>query len=476
MALTQGLQQKQTQTLAMTSEIQQSLKMLQLSSLDLSEVIYNELDKNPLLMIDEGESVESGAKTQDYTSSDLTELSKNREIEDNKALDYQNDWSDVGSGGSRSFEDYDDEFDRTISGEKDLREYLLEQFYIDVESDFDRNIANYMIDFLDEAGYFAGNVSEIAENLGATEQEVEQVLSKLQKLEPSGIFARNLAECLKIQLAERDRLDPAMFTLVMNLEALALRKFDILMDLCGVDQEDLIDMVEEIKGLNPKPALGYAKKELTPGQPDIFIKRMEDGSFAVELNNAALPKVLVNKTYYQEVSEKVRDKEEKKYLKANLNSASFIVRALDQRANTMLKTASAIVKFQEDFFKHGVKYLKPLTLSQIATEIGMHESTISRVTSNKFMVTPRGSFEMKYFFTSGVSNSGGEVASTSVKETIKEIIDSEDRAKPLSDDEITKMLQKRGVKISRRTVMKYREAMGVPSSYDRKNSSVYLVG
>ena len=234
-------------------------------------------------------------------------------------------------------------------------------------------------------------------------------------------------------------------------------------------------MVFEIKALNPKPALGFVKRELTPGQPDVYVKQKEDGSFFVELNNAALPKVLVNKKYYQDVSLKLKDKQEKAFVKNNFNSANFLVKALDQRANTMVKTSAAIVKFQAEFFQYGIKYLKPLTLSQIAEEIGMHESTISRVTSNKFMVTPRGSFEMKYFFTSGVSNMGGEVASTSVKENIKEIIKEENRDKPMSDDAITLVLKKKGVNISRRTVMKYREALRIPSSYERKNSSFYTM-
>jgi RNA polymerase sigma-54 factor len=474
MALTQGLQQRQSQTLAMTAELQQSLKMLQLSSIDLSDLIYNELDNNPLLALDDGNSIEAGDFKRDDSSAELTELSKDRTIENNDSLDYSNeDWSDAGTGGSRNFEDYDYEFDRTIAGEKDLREQLIEQFFIDCEDSAKRSIGVHMMDFLDESGYFIGKTHDIAENLGVTEDEVKEVLGMLQKLEPVGVFARDLAECLKIQLAEKDRLDPAMFTLLMNLEALAMKKFDILQDLCGVDREDLIDMVSEIRALNPKPALGWAHKELTPSQPDVFVKKNDDGNFTVELNNAALPKVLVNKTYFQEVSSKVKDKEEKKYLKTNLQNANFIVRALDQRANTMIKTAAAIVKHQQEFFKYGIKYLKPLTLSQIAAEIEMHESTVSRVTSNKFMVTPRGSFEMKYFFTSGVSNMGGEVASTSVKESIKEIVAAEDNSKPLSDDEITKALQKKGVKISRRTVMKYREALKIPSSYDRKNLSLY---
>ncbi len=474
MALQQGLQQRQSQNMAMTAQLQQSLKMLQMSTMDLSEIINSELDRNPLLAVDNGESSEVSNASTDKSSSDLTELGGNRDSFDNDSLDYKNNWDDIGKGGDLKFENNSEyDLEDIISDEKDLRTSLIEQFYIDVADDYERHIGLVLLDYLDDAGYFNGDLEEISINLGCMQTDVEKVLGHLQKLEPSGIFARNLAECLQIQLEDKNRLDPCMFVLLKNLELLGMRKFDILQDLCGVDEEELEEMVLEIRALNPKPALGFARKELTPGQPDIFVKKNEKGEFAVELNNAALPKLLVNKKYYQEVAALVRNKDEKKYLKTNLSSANFLAKALDQRANTMLKTAAAIVKFQQEFFEYGIKYLKPLTLAQIAEEIGMHESTISRVTSNKHMITPRGAFEMKYFFKSGVSNSGGEVASTSVKELIKDIIKNENREKPLSDDNITIMLKQKGMNISRRTVMKYREAMQIPSSYERKGSDFY---
>ncbi len=476
MALQQGLQQRQSQNLAMTAELQESLKMLQLSSIDLADIINGELEKNPLLTTDDGESIEIGSSNKDTTTSDLTELGKDRDSFENESLDYQTNWDDVGKGGDHKFENNDFDFEDTIEGEEDLNQLILKQFHIDVADAQKRMIGLHLLDYLDPSGYFIGNLAEIAENLGCEEAEVEEVLLSLQKLEPTGIFSRSLEECLKIQLEEKDRLDPCMFALLQNLQLLGMRKLETLKEICGVDDEELQDMILEIKALNPKPALGFARKELTPGQPDIFVKKKDDGAYFVELNNAALPKLLVNKKYYMEISAQLKNKDEKQFVKANYHSANFLVKALDQRANTMVKTAAAIVKYQEEFFKFGIKYLKPLTLSAIAEEIGMHESTISRVTSNKFMVTPRGSFEMKYFFTSGVSNSGGEVASTSVKESIKEIITAEDHDKPLSDDAITAMLKKRGVNISRRTVMKYREALAIPSSYERKNSQMYRAG
>lgn len=476
MALQQGLQQRQTQNMAMTAQLQQSLKMLQMSSTDLSDIISNELDNNPLLAVDNGESSEVISSSTDKSNNDLTELGGNRDNFDNESLDYKNNWDDIGKGGDHKFENNSEyDLEDVISDEKDLRTHLIEQFYIDVADEQERHIGLILMDHLDDAGYFNGDLEDISINLGCVQSEVEKVLGKLQQLEPSGIFARTLAECLQIQLEEKNRLDPIMFIMLQNLELLGMRKFDILQDLCGVDEEELEEMILEIRALNPKPALGFVRKELTPGQPDLFVRKNDSGEYVVELNNAALPKLLVNKKYYQEISGSLKNKDDKKYVKGNLNSANFLIKALDQRANTMLKTAAAIVKFQQEFFEYGIKYLKPLTLAQIAEEIGMHESTISRVTSNKFMITPRGAFEMKYFFKSGVSNSGGEVASTSVKEVIKDIIKNEDREKPLSDDGITAVLKQKGMNISRRTVMKYREAMGIPSSYERKGSDFYNV-
>ena len=470
--LAQNIGQKQVQSLAMTQALQQSLKMLQMSSIDLSAMINAELDKNPFLTDEDGSSEQAIATNNEHSSTDLTELKS-----DNSADVIDHDYSSAyenSTGGNRNFDDNEFEIGSLLEDEKDLRQDLTEQLCLNITDNQTRMIGIYMMDFLDDAGYFTGNIKEIAANLGIEEGQVEETLKELQKLEPAGIFARTLEECLRIQLADKDRLDPCMFTLLSNLQLLGLRRFDTLMGVCGVDEEELEDMIAEIKSCNPKPALGYNKKEYAPAQPDVYIKRKADGAFSVELNNGALPKVLVNKRYYEEVADKAAGKQEKQFMRENMASANFMVRALDSRANTMVKTAAAIVRHQEEFFKFGIKYLKPLTLAQIADEVGLHESTISRVTTAKYMQTPRGSFEMKYFFTSGVSNAGGEVASTSVKEQIKEMVEKEDKNSPLSDDVLAKNLAKRGVKISRRTVMKYREAMGVASSYERKKSSLII--
>jgi RNA polymerase sigma-54 factor len=470
MALGQVQQQRQSQTLSLTPELQQSLKMLQMSTQDLAAVVATELENNPLLSepIDNYADVE---KTADSSQMDSTELGKTdgAEVLD---YDYSQSWDDLPTSGRSDFMGNDSDFDQTIAKEKDFREELLEQFSINVQDNKQRIIALQMVDLLDDAGYFIGNLAEIADNLGCDTDEVELVLLEMQKLEPTGIFARDLCECLSLQLKEHDRLDPCMYTLVSNLPLLGANKLDELMRLCEVDFDELMEMVKEIKSLNPKPAAHLTLTEFTPSAPDVLITKTDDGDFAVQVNNAALPKVLADKKYYTKVVAGTRDKEEKKFLTQKWQSANFIVRALEQRAETMLKTAAAIVKHQNEFFRFGIKYLKPLTLAQIAEEIDMHESTVSRVTSNKYLQTPRGNFEMKYFFTSGVSNSGGEVASTSVKEMIREMIVAEDHKKPLSDEALAKMLAKKGVKISRRTVMKYREALDIASSYERKNQLV----
>jgi len=476
MAIGQGqaLQQRQSQTLSMTPELQQSLKMLQMSTLDLAVVIATELEQNPLLYEPEGERA-ADRKEVDSSKLDSTELGKTENADIGSSImdhDYSQSWDDLPSIRRNDFSSDESEFDRTLSKEKDFRETLIEQFFMNVQDETKRIIGAQLLDHLDDAGYFIGDIAEIANNLGCDADDVEIVLLEMQKLEPTGIFARDLCECLSLQLQEQNRLDPCMYTLVSNLQLLGSNKLDELMRLCEVDFEELTDMVKEIKSLNPKPAAHLTMTDFSIGAPDVLITKKDDGTFGVEVNNAALPKVLADKKYYTEISTNIKDKEEKKYLSQKWQSANFIVRALEQRAETMLKTSAAIVKHQSEFFRYGIKYLKPLTLAQIAEEIGMHESTISRVTSNKYIQTPRGNFEMKYFFTSGVSNSGGEVASTSVKEMIKEMVAAEDRKKPLSDDALTKLLSKKGIKISRRTVMKYREAMGIESSYDRKNMFV----
>jgi RNA polymerase sigma-54 factor len=342
----------------------------------------------------------------------------------------------------------------------------------------DKLIAQYLIDLVDETGYFAGSTTEVAEKLGASIDQVEAVLRVLQTLEPSGVCARNLAECLAIQLKDRDRFDPAMQALVEHLDLLAKRDLPSLRKLCGVDEQDLFDMVAELRALDPKPGLAFGSAPVQPVIPDVFVRKGPDDTWIIELNSDTLPKVLVSQSYYAEVSKTTKNPTEKAYLADCLQSASWLVRALDQRAKTILKVAAEIVNQQEAFLLHGVAHLKPLNLKTVAEAIGMHESTVSRVTANKYMATSRGIFELKYFFTSAIAAAdGGEAHSAeAVRYRIRQLIDAESVGDVLSDDTLVDKLRGAGIDIARRTVAKYREAMRIPSSVQRRREKQTLIG
>jgi RNA polymerase sigma-54 factor len=331
-------------------------------------------------------------------------------------------------------------------------------------------IGQYLIDLVDEAGYVSGDLATAAEKLGTSTAEIESVLAILQSFDPPGICARDLAECLTIQLKEHNRYDPAMAALITRLDLLARRDFAQLKKICGVGDEDLADMIAEVRRLNPKPGLAFGSAIVQPIVPDVFVRSAPDGAWLVELNSDTLPKVLVNQSYFAEVSATARRDTEKSYLTECLQSATWLVRALDQRARTILKVSKEIVRQQDAFFANGVEHLRPLNLKTVAEAISMHESTVSRVTANKYMATSRGIFELKYFFTSAIAAAhGGEAHSAeAVRHRIKQLIDGESAADILSDDTIVERLREAGIDIARRTVAKYREAMRIPSSVQRR--------
>jgi RNA polymerase sigma-54 factor len=334
----------------------------------------------------------------------------------------------------------------------------------------ERMIGQYLIDMVDEAGYLGGELGSVADKLGASPDRVAAVLERLQSFDPPGVFARNLTECLAIQLKDRDRYDPAMQALVQNLDLLAKRDMPALRKLCGVGDEDIADMIAEIRNLNPKPGLAFGSAAVQPIVPDVFVKAAPDGTWQVELNSDTLPRVLINQRYYAQISVTTRNDKDKAYLADCLQNATWLVRALDQRAKTILKVSTEIVRQQDAFFAHGVEHLRPLNLKTIADAISMHESTVSRVTANKYMATSRGIFELKYFFTSAIAAAdGGEAHSAeAVRHRIKQMIDSETTRDVLSDDTIVDRLRDAGIDIARRTVAKYREAMRIPSSVQRR--------
>jgi RNA polymerase sigma-54 factor len=500
MALSQRLEFRQSQALVMTPQLMQAIKLLQLSSLDLAAYVEGELERNPLL--ERGDDEEGPAPTAEAEASgeggdddsgpsadwigDDLETSRSS-MEQGLGTELENvfpddsntkaatapevpqpaysEWSGASAGGT---DDYN--LEAFVSAEITLAAHLAEQMALTIPDPAQRMIGQYLIDMVDEAGYLTGDLATVAEKLGAPMSQVEAVLAELQTLDPLGVCARNLTECLAIQLRDRDRFDPAMRALVEHLDLLAKRDLAGLRRICGVNDEDLADMIAEIRNLNPKPGLAFGSTTVQPIVPDVLVRAAPDGSWRVELNSDTLPKVLINQRYYAEVSKGTRSDKEKSYLADCLQTATWLVRALDQRAKTILKVSSEIVRQQDAFFEKGVQHLRPLNLKTVADAISMHESTVSRVTANKYMATPRGIFELKYFFTSAIASaSGGEAHSAeAVRHRIRQMIDGETAEDVLSDDTIVDKLREAGVDIARRTVAKYREAMRIPSSVQRR--------
>jgi RNA polymerase sigma-54 factor len=505
MALSQRLEFRQTQALVMTPQLMQAIKLLQLSSLDLAAYVEAELERNPLLeraSEDDspsagteatgpsgdspagGDGGEGGENSSDWIGEDLEtsrgamEQSLGTELENvfpdeaapqrapAEAPAPYSEWS--GAGGGEAGDGYN--LEAFVSAETTLADHLAAQMALAIPDPGHRIIGQYLIDTVDEAGYVTGDLDTVADKLGAPLDEVESVLAVLQTFDPPGVCARNLTECLAIQLRDRDRLDPAMQALVEHLDLLAKRDLAALRRLCGVDDEDLVEMIGEIRNLNPKPGTAFGSTLVQPIVPDVFVRAAPDGTWQVELNSDTLPKVLINQRYYAQVSEGTRSDRDKSYLADCLQTATWLVRALDQRAKTILKVSSEIVRQQDAFLARGVQYLRPLNLKTVADAIRMHESTVSRVTANKYMATPRGIFELKYFFTPSIASAdGGDAHSAeSVRHRIRQLIDEESAAEVLSDDVIVARLRAAGIDIARRTVAKYREAMRIPSSVQRR--------
>jgi RNA polymerase sigma-54 factor len=518
MAITQRLDLRQAQSLVMTPQLQQAIKLLELSNQELTAYVEQELEQNPLLergederavvgeeggrlasmeamasepveapgndrVIDSSDYVQSETMGDDRQSPLDTDYDNLYNTAEDRAAERGNEtagapdsgfgdaWTTAGGGGGRTdFSDSEFGIEQTLSKPETLREHLERQLYLDIHEPTERLIGLQLIDMLDDAGYLVGDFESLAERLGCTTEQIDAVLKRLQQFDPCGVFARSLAECLALQLKERNRLDPAMQALLDNLELLAKHDRHQLMKLCGIDAEDLADMVSEIRALNPKPGASFEQADVQAVVPDIMVWRRQDGSWSVELNAEQLPRLLVNQQYHARVLPKAQSKAEKDYLNERLATANWLVKTLHQRATTILKVATEIVRQQEAFFLHGVQHLKPLIRRDIAEAIGMHESTVSRVTTNKFMATQRGVFELRYFFTAAIQGSDGQAAHSAeaVRQRIKELIDAEAPADILSDDRLVTILQGQGVDIARRTVAKYRESLRISSSVQRR--------
>jgi RNA polymerase sigma-54 factor len=478
MGLGPSLGIRQSQQLVLTPQLRQAIQLLQLSNLELESFIAEELSKNPLLEAPAGEAegdspaadfsdeVESDDDGPDDPGAD--DLIRGQ-ADDDRPLDM--DWTaealetdsfnDVvtSSGGEEGFD-----FERVQYSAGSLSEHLLDQLH--GVSGAAGELARIIAEAIDETGYLTIPLEQIAELSGTPLDQVENALMLVQDLDPPGVGARSLAECLALQAKAADRYDPAMARLIDNLELLSKGRTGDLKRICGVDDEDLADMIRELRSYDPKPGCRFSSAAAEEVTPDVFVRQTRSG-FTVELNQATLPRLLVNRRYYQELKSGPQDKASRAWLSECLQSASWLVKALDQRARTIVKVVSEIVKRQRGFFERGVAAMKPMTLREVAEAIGMHESTVSRVTSNKYLLCDRGLFELKYFFGSGVASAEGEgAAAEAVKAAIKELIDGESEI--LSDDAIAALLKQRGFDCARRTVVKYRESMGIGSSIQRR--------
>ena len=497
MALSAKLEMRQGQQLVMTPQLQQAIRLLQLSNLELNEFVDAELERNPLL---EREEQSAAPKTIDDAPESTSDGSGDRAdddwldlrkpVEDHAGsldTDFGNVFQSGGTGepgesGPQSGMswsnvtqrmhngDDDGDLDSIAAGDVSLRTHLSEQIPLTLQTPAERLIGQYLVDLIDEAGYIPPNLESLSERLGAPLSMIEGVLTKLQTLDPPGIFARSLGECLALQLKDLNRYDPLMARLLDNLDLLAARNLSALKKAVGADMDDLVDMIQEIKRLNPKPGLKFGAVQMQPVVPDVLVRAASDGGWHVELNSDTLPRVLVNRSYYTRISKSTASDKDKDYILECLQTANWLVKSLDQRARTILRVAEQIVRQQDAFFMHGVQHLRPLNLQTIADAISLHESTVSRVTSNKYMATPRGIFELKYFFTSSIASaSDGEAhSSESVRHRIKQMIDAERADDVLSDDQLVDRLRGEGIDIARRTVAKYREALRIPSSVQRR--------
>lgn len=485
---------RQAQGLVMTPQLQQAIKLLQMSSQELAAFVDAELERNPLLERDDpdqdqrdepaersGDERDAGAILDPIARGPDAAPQAEAPIDADMSNAYDEgpgdspepmSWSSVGTGstGSGDFDDPDFGFENILSRPTSLREHVLGQIAVELRDPADRIIAQSLLNQLDEAGYLNADLAQVAQTLRCDVARVERTLERLQAFEPAGLFARSLAECLALQLRERNRLDPAMQALLDNLGLLAKRDLPALLKVCGVDAEDLAEMVAEIKALDPKPGHIFDDRAAEPIIPDVLMRRAADGGWLVDLNPDALPRVLVNQRYHARISRASRKRPDREFIADQFQSANWLVKSLHQRAQTILKVATEIVRQQHAFFSYGVTFMRPLVLRDIATAIEMHESTVSRVTTNKFIAAPHGIFELKYFFTASITNSsGGESHSAeAVRHRIRAMIDGETAEKVLSDDALVDILKADGVDIARRTVAKYREALGIPSSVQRR--------
>ena len=487
MALGPRLDLRQSQSLVMTPQLQQAIKLLALSNLEIETFIGEALEANPLLDLgtptaapDEAAPGEDHRRTS-LDSSPVDQLIGEGRAADDRPLDidvttldadrdtgdlaFAGDFAPSGAGAAEG-----PDIDERGTGAETLAQHLHAQVGAAARDAATAFIAHALVDQLDEAGYLTLPLAEVAADLGVAPAEAEAALVLVQSLDPTGVGARGLAECLALQAREADRFDPCMARLIDNLDLLGRGELARLKRICGVDDEDFVEMLAELRGYDPKPGLRFDAAGAEPVVPDVLVRARADGGWAVSINRATLPRLVVNRSYYVELRGTCADKGSRAWLSDKLADANWLIKALDQRQKTILKVAAEIVRQQDRFFRDGVAHLKPLTLRTVAEAIGMHESTVSRVTSNKYLNCARGTFELKYFFTSGVASVDGEgaVSAEAVKAAIRQLIEAEDPRAILSDDALVDLLNGKGFDLARRTVAKYREAIGLGSSVQRR--------
>ncbi|HMB48149.1 MAG TPA: RNA polymerase factor sigma-54 [Afifellaceae bacterium] len=507
MALSAKLQIRQQQSLTMTPQLMQAIRLLQMSSVELDRFVEDELAQNPLLSLaEDGDGGapdtpldKAGDRSADPSQADASGDNSPERSEDfsdiadvmepdrsigSSDLDVSQTDTDPGSepvgrdrlpqrldagGGRPGQSEFTPDIEATLAARPSLTAWLEDQINAMIGDPADRAIALALLSHLDPTGYLTAPLAEIAAALGAPEKRVEKVLLRCQAVEPTGVFARSLAECLALQLSDLNRLDPAMQTLLDNLDLLMNAGRSALQRRCGVTGEDFAEMLEEIRALDPKPGLAFSHDPIAVAVADIIVREGSDGGWTVELNDEVLPRVLVNRSYYAQIAGRA-NRQERKFVTDCMQQANWLEKSLDQRARTILKVATEIVAQQEAFLRHGVVHLKPLNLRAVADIVGVHESTVSRATANKYMATPRGLFELKFFFSTSIPSSveGDGHSSEAVKHKVRQLIEAEKPDDILSDDTIVELLGKDGMLIARRTVAKYRGLLKIPSSVQRR--------
>ncbi len=459
----QTLDFRQTQTVVMTPQMQQAVKLLQMNNQELANYLEDEVAQNPLLEKGEDPGADEPTPQEDpKPDMDFSET---------------NNFAGVGAGGSHNFIGDDRTLEDTVAEHRSLRAYLQEQLATELPDMADRLIGSLLIDRLDEQGYLREDVATLAATLHLPLPRITAVLARLRRFDPAGIFASDLADCLRLQLIDRGQYDDVFATILENLPLVANRDYAALQRLTQCQRPVLEDRISVLKHLNPKPISDFDHFIVQTAIPDVLMKplpREIGGGWRVELNTATLPKVLFNQVYAADILNKSKTTQDKSYIQSQIQSASWLVRALDQRAQTILKVATAIVAAQDGFFLYGIEFLKPLTLRDIAAEIEMHESTVSRVTTGKYIGTPRGLFELKFFFSGGIAATDGapQLAAEAVKARVKALVDAEKPGAILSDDTIVDLLHADGIDIARRTVAKYRDMLGIPASSVRRRQKM----